>query len=118
MKHRGKNNRLKDVDEFQEESSSGRAAQAHITPAPLIADVDARPIAAVPGAKEPRLVTESISQILWNDAYDSLENDEDTEKLVGDYVKTLAIALKEEAIDISASTVDISAQLRDRTKRQ
>jgi hypothetical protein len=38
----------------------------------------------------------STSQRLWNDAYDGLENDNETAKLVKAYVKTLTMALEAE----------------------
>ena len=129
-------------------ASSGHAAQAQVAQAPPVADVDARPTAADPGVKEPQSVTESgvqqdpsLSQKLWNDAYDSLEKEED--KLVKAYVNTLAKVLEDEkAVDASAAgssdvsaefkglkakeaadtsatgAIDISAELKDRTKRQ
>ena len=78
-----------------------------------------------------------ISQKLWNDAYDSLEKDED--KLVEAYRKTLAEVLVDKmlndlktrkatdtaaagASDVSAEREDLKAkildELKDRTKRQ
>jgi hypothetical protein len=125
-------------------ASSGHTAQAQVPQAPPFADVDSRPTAADLGAKEPQPVTESgvhqdpnLSQKLWNDAYDSLEEDEG--KLVEGYRKTLAEVLVDEklkdlkakkatdtstvgASDVSAELeklkADISAELKDRTKRQ
>lgn len=76
-------------------------------------------------AKEPQPATESgpqqdpnLSQKLWNDAYDSLEEDED--KLLEAYVKTLAKVLGDEkGTDASAARAsDVSAKLKDRTSRQ
>jgi hypothetical protein len=128
-------------------ASSGHTAQAQVPQAPSIADVDASPSAPDPGAEKPESVTESgaqqdpnLSQKLWNDAYDSLEEDED--KLVEAYVKALTKFLEvEEATDTSAAgasdistnkdvkakettdisgagTVDISTKLKNRAKRQ
>lgn len=54
----------------------------------------------------------SLSQTLWNAAYDSLEEDADTAELVKSYVKTLTIAS-----DIDSST-DLSAELEDPIQRQ
>jgi hypothetical protein len=62
----------------------------------------------------------TISQRLWNAAYDNLKNNEDTAKLVGSYVKILTAALKAEtASDASASEVDdVSAKLKDPFERE
>ncbi|KAL2015568.1 hypothetical protein VTK56DRAFT_5217 [Thermocarpiscus australiensis] len=54
----------------------------------------------------------SVSQTLWNAAYDSLEEDTDTAELVRSYLKTLIIAS-----DIDSST-DLSAELKDPVQRQ
>jgi len=90
-------------------ASSGHAAQAQVPQASPVADVDARPTAAHPGTKEPQPVTESVSQRLWNDAYDSLKKDND--KLVKAYMKTL---MKEDATDDSAAGASNgSAELKD-----
>lgn len=61
----------------------------------------------------------STSQKLWNNAYESLENDNDTAELVSSYMKTLATVLRAEAPKTSASGVtDVSAELDDLSKRQ
>ncbi|KAH0555896.1 hypothetical protein GP486_006161, partial [Trichoglossum hirsutum] len=60
--------------------------------------------------------TLSTSQRLWNAAYDSLENDKDTAELVRSYMKTLEQVLGAEASERSAA--DVSAELKDPTKRQ
>ncbi|KAK4245655.1 vegetative incompatibility protein HET-E-1 [Corynascus novoguineensis] len=54
----------------------------------------------------------SVSQTLWNDAYDSLEADTDNAELVRSYVKTLM-----KALDIDPST-DLSAELKNPIQRQ
>lgn len=111
-------------------TSSSDAAQAQVPPSVLpFTDAQAGPAGADPGAKEPQPVTESAvqqtaalstSQRLWNDAYDSLENDNDTAELVKSYMKTLTTVLKaEKAPGTSASGAsDVSAELKDPTKRQ
>jgi hypothetical protein len=59
----------------------------------------------------------TISQRLWNNAYDSLQ-DED-EKLVGSYLKTLETVLRFEASkDPSSDPGDIAAKLKDPSQRQ
>jgi hypothetical protein len=62
----------------------------------------------------------STSQRLWNEAYDSLKNDNDTSELVKGYVKTLVKCLRaEKARGTSASGADdASTELEDPTKRQ
>ena len=62
----------------------------------------------------------STSQRLWNDAYDGLENDNETAKLVKAYVKTLTMVLEaENASDTSDSRAnDVPTELNDPTKRQ
>lgn len=81
----------------------------------------------------------NLHQKLWNDAYDSLEKDEDTAQFVGPYMETLAEVLDEErasdtfpprasngsakiegrkANKVSDGSTDISARLKDRTRRQ
>jgi hypothetical protein len=111
-------------------ASSSNAAQEQVPPSVLpVTDAQAGPAGADPGAKEPQQLTESAvqqapalstSQRLWNDAYDSLENDNDTAELVKSYMKTLTTVLKaEKAPDTSASgDSDVSAELKDPTTRQ
>ncbi|KAI0905434.1 quinon protein alcohol dehydrogenase-like superfamily [Ustulina deusta] len=63
----------------------------------------------------------SISQRLWNAAYDSLEKDKDTAELVSSYVKVLTKALlKAEGTssDASASEDNVSVELKDPIARQ
>ncbi|KAI9640306.1 hypothetical protein NHQ30_011356 [Ciborinia camelliae] len=61
----------------------------------------------------------STSQRLWNAAYDRLEEDKDTAKLVRSYVETLTEVLKANTPKIVASGADdISAELKDPAKRQ
>ncbi|KAL5352139.1 hypothetical protein ACLOAV_002084 [Pseudogymnoascus australis] len=118
--------------------------QASALQALLLADVDASLAAAdartsdaspEPGIQEGH----NLHQKLWNDAYDSLEKDEDTAQFVGPYMETLAEVLDEErasdtfplrasngsakiegrkANKVSDGSTDISARLQDRTRRQ
>ncbi|KAK3298813.1 uncharacterized protein B0H64DRAFT_371246 [Chaetomium fimeti] len=54
----------------------------------------------------------SVSQTLWNAAYDSLEEDAETTELVNSYVRTL---MKVSGVD---PATDLSAELKDTTQRQ
>jgi hypothetical protein len=128
--------------------SPSYAAQAQVLQAPLADDVEPHPTAVDPVVKEPPLVTKAnvqqvlgLSQKLWNDAYDRIETDEN--KLVEGYRKTLAKVLLDEmpqdpiaekatnapafeVTDGSAElekrkavlSAEISAELKDRTRRQ
>lgn len=106
---------------------SSDAAQTQVPPIPSSTDTQARQAGPDPGAKAPQPVTEpvqqtpplSISQRLWNGAYDSLENGTDTTGLVGAYVQTLTTVLMTEAPDTSASGAPkVSTELNDPSKRQ
>jgi hypothetical protein len=111
-------------------ASSSHPAQAQVPPSVLsVTDAQAGLAGAGPRAKEPQPTTElaaqqtqaiSTSQRLWNEAYDSLENDNNNAGLVKAYVNTLTMFLKaEKAPDNSASgSIDVSAALKDPTKRQ
>lgn len=55
----------------------------------------------------------SKSQDLWNAAYDSLAQSEDTAKLVRSYIKTLTTVLTTKLSD-----VEVAANINDRNKRQ
>ncbi len=100
-------------------ASSSHVAEAQVPPS--VTDAQAGPAGTDPEATEPQSVTESvvqlsISQGLWNDAYDSLE----TAEVVKAYMKTLTMVLKaERAPDTSASGAsDVSTELKDPIQRQ
>jgi hypothetical protein len=111
-------------------ASSSNAAQEQVPPSVLlVTDSQAGLAGADCGATEPQQLTESAvqqtpalstSQRLWNDAYDSLENDNDTAELVKSYMRTLTTVLRaEKAPDTSASGAsDALAAPKDPTKRQ
>ena len=116
-----------------QDTSSAPSSHVVQTQVPLsvvpITSAQARLARADPRAIEPQPAGEfavqqtqaiSTSQRLWNDAYDSLENDDETAELVKAYVKTLAIVLEaEKASDISVSvTSDVSSELKDPSKRE
>ncbi|PNP45936.1 hypothetical protein THARTR1_10878 [Trichoderma harzianum] len=65
---------------------------------------------------EPQRAALSKSQRLWNAAYDSLEEHEDTAELVASYVKTLTTVLGVRPDIVSGA--DVSANLKDPTMRQ
>ncbi|KAJ4864454.1 WD domain, g-beta repeat domain-containing protein [Trichoderma breve] len=67
-------------------------------------------------SREPQQTKLSKSQRLWNTAYDSLEEDEDTAGLVTSYVKTLTTVL--EARPDIVSGAGAPANLKDPTMRQ
>ncbi|KAK3942456.1 hypothetical protein QBC46DRAFT_426235 [Diplogelasinospora grovesii] len=68
---------------------------------------------------EPQAAALSTSQRLWNDAYDILENDSGTEKLVKVYMRTLVTVLKtQDANGTTSGASDISGELKDPGKRQ
>ncbi|KAF7171564.1 hypothetical protein CNMCM5623_003939 [Aspergillus felis] len=62
----------------------------------------------------------SMSQKIWNAAYDSLEEDKDTADLVKTYLKTLTAVLKaKKAFGVSATDDDeLAAQVQSPTTRQ
>jgi len=110
--------------------SADDVVQTQVSPSVLCeTDTQAGSAVADREAKEPQALTESTvqqisalstSQRLWNDAYDSLEHDNDTAKLVKAYVKTLTKVLEANtAPSISTSEPsDVSIELKDSTKRQ
>jgi hypothetical protein len=119
-------------------ASSGHTAQAQVPQSPPVADLNAPPTAADPGAKEPQAVTESgvqpdpdLSEKLWNDAYESIKKDED--KLFEAYRNTLAEVLVNEKLkdlkakkstdtsdagvsDLLAKPKDLKAEILDQLK--
>jgi hypothetical protein len=128
-------------------ASSSHVAQAQVPPSVApVTDAQAGPAGADPRAKEPQPATEpgvredpNLSQKLWNEAYDFLEEDKDTAQLVEAYRNTLAEVLVNEnpkdlkakkatdtsaagASDVSADRENLKAyisdELKDRTKRQ
>lgn len=110
--------------------SADDVVQAQVSPSALY-ETDAQAGSAVADreAKEPQALTEptvqqtpalSTSQRLWNDAYDSLEHDNDTAKLVKAYVKTLTKVLEADTAPSTSTSgpSDVSTELKDSTKRQ
>jgi hypothetical protein len=93
------------------EEAEAPATASHVLSPPLPVEPLARepPAPESEGQQPPAL---SVSQTLWNAAYDSLEEDADTAELVRSYVTTLTIAL-----DMDSST-DLSAELKDPIQRQ
>lgn len=105
-------------------ASSSHSAQTHVPPSvPPVADPPAE--ADTRAERQPvkpteRRASDLTSQRLWNAAYDNLENDENTAKLVKSYVEILAGVLETTgAADTSISTTDDnSIELKDPIKRQ
>lgn len=113
-------------------SPSNCAAQLRIPPS--VAPIIDRHAEADPGHEECQSVTKptkqqdqewqtpelSTSQRLWNTAYNNLEKNDNTAKLVNSYVDILTTGLESiRASNTSASEVnDISAELKDPIKRQ
>lgn len=107
-------------------SSSSHVTQGEVPPsALLVTDAQAGPVGTDPKAKEPQPATNSgsqqdpnLDQKLWDDAYDSLEKDENG--LVEAYVKTLAKVLKfERATDTSAAgAIAIPTDYKNRAHRK
>jgi hypothetical protein len=96
--------------------SSSCAAQTHV---PLSVPPSVPPeepqLATKPAEQPPVIPT---SQRLWNAAYDSLEKDDDTARLVTSYVNVLTKVLAEKDTNTSTSGADVAAELNDPTKRQ
>jgi len=116
------------VKETSKAAFSSHVAQAQVPLSFLpVTNAQAGLAGANPQAKKPLLATEfavqqtqaiSTSQRLWNAAYDSLKEDDDTAELVRSYVKILTKVLKAEKASDSSAPDDISAELEDPIKRQ
>jgi N-terminal domain of NWD NACHT-NTPase/Zinc finger, C2H2 type len=80
------------------------------------------PECLIPGTEYAMQQTQAIptSQRLWNDAYDSLETDNETAELVKNYMKTLNMVLgtKNAPNTSNHRTNDVSTELKDPIKRQ
>jgi N-terminal domain of NWD NACHT-NTPase len=113
--------------EDRTKASSSNVAQSQVPP-PVPPETQSTQAGEGQAAKESCLRKESAvqetpslstSQRLWNEAYDSLKNDNDTSELVKGYVKTLVKCLRaEKARDTSSGADDVSTELEDPTKRQ
>jgi hypothetical protein len=102
---------------------SNSFAQARSSPSSLpIPEAQAKQLWPGTGTEAASQQTQNIStsQRLWNDAYDDLQNDTETVKLVKAYVKTLTVVLKaENTPDTSDPRSDnVSFELSDPAKRQ
>jgi hypothetical protein len=106
------------VDEETSISLSGCIAQAGHDPAGADARAKESPPATEFAAQQTQAI--STSQRLWNDAYENLQKNDSTAKLVKSYAKILITVLQaERASDFSASEVDaLSVELEDPFKRQ
>ncbi|KAK9769765.1 putative NACHT domain-containing protein [Seiridium cardinale] len=120
LKNLGKHVRAKDPgqSDMQRAGGSNRPGDAHENQdgdisdhAPDNVELDDR---APPQPAEPHPTKESISQSLWNDAYDILVNDQD--KSVGDLVEAYVATLSKVLAD--GDTPDIPAKLHHREMRQ
>ncbi|RHZ69153.1 hypothetical protein CDV55_102618 [Aspergillus turcosus] len=103
------------------DETSNIPVHPHVSHASLVIDH----AEADPGPEEHQLLTEqstelSISQRLWNSAYDSLEQDKDTADLVQSYLKTLTAVLQAEKTSSVATSEDdeLAAQVESPTTRQ
>lgn len=104
---------------------TSKASSSHVAQAQVITSAQASPTRTAPQGREPQSATESgnqqdltFSQKLWDDAYDSLEKDEN--ELVKAYMKTLGkvFKLKKATNTSTAEAIDIPTELKDRAHRK
>ncbi|PMD36824.1 hypothetical protein L207DRAFT_532411 [Hyaloscypha variabilis F] len=126
LRERLKSHRSKRAGNPEEQNSrhppDGPTTPPTQVPPSIVPFTDAQPghTGVGPQAKEPLQATEfvvqqtqaiSTSQRLWNEAYESLENDNETSELVRAYVKTLTTVL-------TAEKAPDTSKLRDPIERQ
>ncbi|KAF7116900.1 hypothetical protein CNMCM5793_005530 [Aspergillus hiratsukae] len=98
--------------------SSNTAVHTHV---PHSASLVVDPAEADPGPEEhltKQSAELSISQRLWNAAYDSLEQDKDTADLVKSYLKTLTAVLNAEKPSAGSAPQDDKLEVESPTTRQ
>jgi hypothetical protein len=100
------------------EDSSSHTAQPEVIPSfvPIPSTKEVKESQPPTGCSLQQSQAISTSQRLWNDAYESLEKDEDNSQLVEDYVKTLEMVFRDRTS--ASGDSDISTELKDPVKRQ